>query len=655
MSPTPTAQSPVSPAREDPVVAGASNLLGGPPGDHARPGDGRAWWTPIRVLIALTIIMCILGYAQKAPCRDTGNWSHEFQYTRMCYSDVVALFGQEGLADGKRPYLDYPTEYPPLIGGAMYLAASVAGLWPSSQPVYRTEKGQQVFDHYTFDQRTAAFYDVTFILFLVAAVAAVACTALAAGRRRVWDAALFALAPALALHLLTNWDILAVALAAGGILAWARGRPALAGVLFGLGVVTKLYPLFFLVGLAVLCARAGRARAFARTVAATLATALAVLVPVWLVAGYFDGEDRVGDGIWSTLLGGGDWPALVTGGPEDARNAVAHFYDLNAHRPPDWDSLHFAVIWLARAYDTAAFGGLHVAAMVLTAAILGVAGYAAARARPRRRALTAVAAGASWLLLAVLTPFVLTSVRDDGISLRQQHVSTYVAFGAALAGIVALSAFAPRRPRLPQVLFLILVAFLLTNWVFSPQYTIWLLPLVALARPRWPMFLAWQLTEAGVLFTRFLHFVYNDTAGADGVDRGWFVGAVAVRDVALLVLAGLVVREIVRPELDVVRASGLDDPAGGVLDGAPDAWFFGRSGRSDRSGRIGGRGRAGGPDAAVEPTPAVEPGAPPGEVGAGRPAAAPEPAQPPGALFRPRRQARPDHPFHPSRERGAVE
>jgi hypothetical protein len=33
----------------------------------------------------------------------------------------------------------------------------------------------------------------------------------------------------------------------------------------------------------------------------------------------------------------------------------------------------------------------------------------------------------------------------------------------------------------------------------------------------------------------------------------------------------MVVRDILRPELDPVRLDGSDDPAGGVLDNAPDA------------------------------------------------------------------------------------
>ena len=54
---------------------------------------------------------------------------------------------------------------------------------------------------------------------------------------------------------------------------------------------------------------------------------------------------------------------------------------------------------------------------------------------------------------------------------------------------------APRRPRLAQVLFLIVAAFVLTNKVYSPQYSLWLVPLAAMARPRWRDFLIWQVGE----------------------------------------------------------------------------------------------------------------------------------------------------------------
>uniref|UniRef100_UPI0040445E49 glycosyltransferase family 87 protein n=1 Tax=Frankia sp. CiP1_Cm_nod2 TaxID=2897161 RepID=UPI0040445E49 len=570
-SPRAAPVTPVCPSREDPVVAGASMLVGGPPGDHARIGASRSWWTPLRMLMAFTILACVLAYAQKLPCRDTRNWSDEYQYTRMCYSDVVALYGQEGLATGKRPFLDYPTEYPPLIGAVMQFASSVAGVASPSQPVYRNEDGRQVLAGYTIDQRTAVFYDVTALLFLVMTCVAVFCTALAAGRARVWDAALFALAPALVLHLLTNWDIVAVTFAAAGLLAWSRRAPVLAGILFGLGAATKFYPLLFLLPLAVLALRAGRGRAFVRAMAATVVTAAAVWVPLWLIAGYFTEDQRTGDSIWTTFRAGGDWLALLDGhAPGGATNAMLRFVDLNSQRGPDWDSLAFAATWLAGSFSPRAFGPLHLIAMLLAGLLLVAAGFAAAARWPARRLPIALAGLVSWLLVVVAVPKVLGSVRDDGIPTGTLNVVSMIALGTLLVGIAALGWFAPRRPRLPALLFLTVVAFLVTNKVFSPQYTLWLVPLAALARPRWPAFLAWQASEAYVLLTRFLHFVYNDTNAAHGIGRGWFVGAVAIRDLMLCVLAGLVIREILRPELDVVRATGADDPAGGVLDGVPD-------------------------------------------------------------------------------------
>ncbi len=134
---------------------------------------------------------------------------------------------------------------------------------------------------------------------------------------------------------------------------------------------------------------------------------------------------------------------------------------------------------------------------------------------------------------------------------------------------MALIHVAPRRPRLAQVLFLTVLAFLLTNKVWSPQFSLWLLPLAALARPHWRSLLAWQAAEALVLLSRFYFFVGNDSPG-DGIAVGWFIGALAVRDAALVAVAALVVRDVLAPERDRVRADGTDDPMGGVLDGAAD-------------------------------------------------------------------------------------
>jgi hypothetical protein len=48
-----------------------------------------------------------------------------------------------------------------------------------------------------------------------------------------------------------------------------------------------------------------------------------------------------------------------------------------------------------------------------------------------------------------------------------------------------------------------------------------------------------------------------------------FLGAVLIRDAAVLLLVALVLRDIWRPGHDPIRVSGEDDPHGGVLNGAP--------------------------------------------------------------------------------------
>jgi uncharacterized membrane protein len=57
-----------------------------------------------------------------------------------------------------------------------------------------------------------------------------------------------------------------------------------------------------------------------------------------------------------------------------------------------------------------------------------------------------------------------------------------------------------------------------------------------------------------------------------GLPEQWFTATVLLRDIAVMVLCGLVIRQIYRPELDLVRCRGqVDDPSGGVFEWAPDA------------------------------------------------------------------------------------
>ena len=65
-------------------------------------------------------------------------------------------------------------------------------------------------------------------------------------------------------------------------------------------------------------------------------------------------------------------------------------------------------------------------------------------------------------------------------------------------------------------------AFLLTNKVWSPQYSLWLVPLAVLALPRWRLLLAWMTVDALVWAPRMLFYL-----GADkkGLPIDWFLSS----------------------------------------------------------------------------------------------------------------------------------
>jgi len=171
-------------------------------------------------------------------------------------------------------------------------------------------------------------------------------------------------------------------------------------------------------------------------------------------------------------------------------------------------------------------------------------------------------------------------------SLSQLNLITSGSFGVACVLIAVLALAAPRRPRLPQLGFLLLASFLILNKVWSPQYVIWLLPLAVLARPRIWAYVLWQVAEVAYFLGIWGYFVYLYSASGDGVpgiSTGWYFVILTARLLTVAVLASTVVVDILQPERDRVRASGLnDDPAGGVLDGAPDRLVLGWRGAGRR-------------------------------------------------------------------------
>ncbi|ROT33646.1 glycosyltransferase family 87 protein [Micromonospora sp. HM5-17] len=468
------------PSRSDGFVRGLSEAIGGPIGEHAtgfeRRGSqwGARFRTAARIVLALTCLTLALHWVQKSPCQ-TGAWQNNMQYTRFCYTDVLALYYAEGLHEGKVPYRDHPVEYPVVTGFFM----GVLGL-----PVHDIGEERPEINQARW------FYNLNALVLSSLAVATVAMI-LALRRRRPWDAAMFALSPALVLTATVNWDLLVIGLAALGLYAWARRRPVVAGVLLGLAASAKLWPLFVLWPLALLALRTLRIQQALATIGTAVGTILAVNLPVAILY------------------------------PENWRR----FFDLNSERAIDWGTFWYIGRYLDGKWNSGAPG-------------------------------------------------------DQGpFQWLSNHIPTlntlsYALITVAFLGIGALALFAPRRPRLAALVFLMVAAFLIFSKVWSQQFTLWLLPLVVLARPRWGAFLAWQFAEVGY----FVAF-YGELLGASGkpvFPEGVFVLAASLRLITVAVLCGLIIRDILHPERDPVRATYADDPDGGVLDGAPDAGWLRR-------------------------------------------------------------------------------
>lgn len=152
--------------------------------------------------------------------------------------------------------------------------------------------------------------------------------------------------------------------------------------------------------------------------------------------------------------------------------------------------------------------------------------------------------GSVWYALELLRPGVL----PDDIDLVVVVVAVVL-----LAFVVALALNAPEPPRLAQLAFLAVAAFLLVNKVWSPQYSLWLLPLAVLARPRWRDLLVWQAVEVGYFVAVWWYlgtFYGADAPAASGEVYAW---AILLRAAAVVWFASRVVGDVLRPARDPVR------------------------------------------------------------------------------------------------------
>ena len=137
-------------------------------------------------------------------------------------------------------------------------------------------------------------------------------------------------------------------------------------------------------------------------------------------------------------------------------------------------------------------------------------------------------------------------------SLGQLNLISSGSFAVACVLIAVLALAAPRRPRLPQLGFLLLASFLILNKVWSPQYVIWLVPLAVLARPRIWAYVLWQVAEVAYFLGIWGYFVYlysaPGAAGYTGITTGWYFVILAARLLTVALLASTVVADILQPD-----------------------------------------------------------------------------------------------------------
>ncbi|HEY6933644.1 MAG TPA: glycosyltransferase 87 family protein [Marmoricola sp.] len=275
----------VAPTLSDPVARSLSEVVGGPVGRHGRP---HRWWTPVRVLLAVFTVVFAIGLVQKAPCINSDWNSDTVRYGRMCYSDVPYLYTGRGMAERQWPYADdhgrYPAmEYPVVISYFAWAAAELTGLVATGPPEAQRAATQpaNIWGMPGMAQEINGYFLVTAVLLFGAGLLATWFLA-GAHRNRPWDAMAFALSPALLLAGLINWDLLAVACTAGALWAWSRGHPWLAGVLVGVGMATKLYPLFLLGAFLVVALRRRRLPWAAYATGGAALAWLLLQLPAWL-------------------------------------------------------------------------------------------------------------------------------------------------------------------------------------------------------------------------------------------------------------------------------------------------------------------------------------------------------------------------------------
>jgi len=118
----------------------------------------------------------------------------------------------------------------------------------------------------------------------------------------------------------------------------------------------------------------------------------------------------------------------------------------------------------------------------------------------------------------------------DALCISIDNVNLLALTGFLVSAFIAIYIKGRRDPTFPRWAcgVPLLICFLLTNKVYSPQYSLWLLPWFALTMPRLRRFVAFELADVAVFVTRFWFFGWY--TGTMTVPREWwFEWALAIR------------------------------------------------------------------------------------------------------------------------------
>ena len=242
------------------LPSGSLAVVGGPLGRHASARATSWLATVLPLLVAATATMA-LSVVERAHCIQKG-WNGSDQFWHACFSDLPAQYQLGNLGSGLAAYVGGDgarADHPVLTGAVM---AWLGGLVPDGSLLDQTR-----------------WYFALWALLGAALVVAMVYLTAATRPYHAADAAHVALSPVLLLTAMVSPDLFGVALVSAGLWAWGRRRPVAAGVLLGLAVSARTYPLLVLLALVVLGVRTGRLAAVGRTLLAAAATVAVVLLP----------------------------------------------------------------------------------------------------------------------------------------------------------------------------------------------------------------------------------------------------------------------------------------------------------------------------------------------------------------------------------------